>query len=91
MVMLFVLTDFSMFKKEFHFKNSFKRACARKRLRSLKFHTLTIANSFVATASNQVRIGLTYLNKDPEEGWGRRIPVVKSTLLNWFLCKDVPL
>lgn len=63
MYFLFVLTtDFSMFKKEFHFKNSFKMGCARKRLRSVKFHTFTIATSFVATASN------LFNNNFPREG-----------------------
>ena len=73
MYFLFVLTtDFSMFKKEFHFKNSFKMGCARKRLRSLKFHTFTIATSFVATASN------LFNNNFPREGGElRRIPVVQ--------------
>lgn len=51
-----------MFKKEFHFKNSFKMGCARKRLRSLKFHTFTIATSFVATTSN------LFNNNFPREG-----------------------
>ena len=86
MYFLYVLTtDFSMFKKEFHFKNSFKMGCARKRLRSLKFHTLTIATSFVATTSNNY--GLTYLIIISQGRVGKE----DSCGTDWFLCEDVRL